>query len=339
MIVHCPGPGARCGRSSARVKCPFVMKLGALEIEPAVLLAPMAGVTDSPFRSVARGLGCPAVFTEMVSSEGIIREQPGSLRLLGFGPDEHPVIAQIFGGRPESMAEAARRCQALGFDAVDINMGCPVKKVIRNGAGAALMREPQNAARIVAAVRRAVSIPVLAKLRSGWSPDEINAVDLARRLADRGLDAVTVHPRTRNQFYSGSADWRVIARVAAAVDLPVVGNGDLRTQADAQRMREQTGCAGVMVGRAARGNPWLPGRMAGLRDDPPGREEIYRVFCIHLQKMIDWTGSPGRAVMRMRKHAVWYTRGVEGAAALRRGLRHLHTAAEMKRAMAALLCS
>lgn len=315
------------------------MKLGALEIEPAVLLAPMAGVTDSPFRSVARGLGCPAVFTEMVSSEGIIREQPGSLRLLGFGPDEHPVIAQIFGGRPESMAEAARRCQALGFDAVDINMGCPVKKVIRNGAGAALMREPQNAARIVAAVRRAVSIPVLAKLRSGWSPDEINAVDLARRLADRGLDAVTVHPRTRNQFYSGSADWRVIARVAAAVDLPVVGNGDLRTQADAQRMREQTGCAGVMVGRAARGNPWLPGRMAGLRDDPPGREEIYRVFCIHLQKMIDWTGSPGRAVMRMRKHAVWYTRGVEGAAALRRGLRHLHTAAEMKRAMAALLCS
>ncbi len=337
MFGHHPFLQARCGRPVARVECPFVMKLGALEIEPAVLLAPMAGITDSPFRSVARGLGCPAVFTEMVSCEGIIRGQAGSLRLLGFGSDEHPVVAQIFGSRPESMARAARRCQELGFDAVDLNMGCPVKKVIKSGAGAALMREPENAARIAAAVRRAVSIPVLAKLRSGWSPDEINAVDLARRLAGCGLDAVTVHPRTRNQFYSGSADWRVIAQVAAAVDLPVVGNGDLRTRADAERMREQTGCAGVMVGRAALGNPWLLGSMAGLRDDAPDREEILRVFCIHLEKMIDWMGSPRRAVMRMRKHAVWYTRGIDGAAALRRGLKHLTTPAEMQRAMAALL--
>jgi tRNA-dihydrouridine synthase B len=339
MFGHHPVLQARCGLSGARVEWPFVMKLCRLAIEPAVLLAPMAGVTDSPFRSVVRGLGCPAVFTEMVSSEGIIRRQAGSLRLLGFGPDEHPVIAQIFGSRPESMAQAARSCQELGFDAVDLNMGCPVKKVIKSGAGAALMREPQKAARIAAAVRRAVSIPVLAKLRSGWSPDDINAVDLARRLADCGLDAVTVHPRTRNQFYSGSADWRVIAQVAAAVDLPVVGNGDLRTRADAERMREQTGCAGVMVGRAVRGNPWLPGHMAGLPGGPPGPDEIYRVFCIHLQKMIDFVGAPSPAVMRMRKHAVWYTRGVEGAAALRRGLKDLHTAAEMKRAMAALLCS
>jgi tRNA-dihydrouridine synthase B len=313
------------------------MKLGALAIEPAVLLAPMAGITDSPFRSLARELGCPAVVTEMVSSEGIIRGQAGSTRLLFFGPGEHPIIAQIFGSRPESMAEAARRCQELGFDAVDINMGCPVKKVVKSGAGAALMRDPQNAARIVAAVRRAVSLPVSAKLRSGWSPEEINAADLARRLADCGLDAVTVHPRTRNQFYSGSADWRVIARVAAAVKIPVVGNGDLRTKADAGRMREQTGCAGVMVGRAALGNPWLLGSTAGRPGGPPGREEIHRVFCIHLQKMIDWMGSPGRAVMRMRKHAVWYTRGVEGAAALRRGLKDLNTPAEMERAMAALL--
>jgi nifR3 family TIM-barrel protein len=235
------------------------------------------------------------------------------------------------------MAEAARRCQDLGFDAVDINMGCPVKKVIRSGSGAALMRDEENAAKVATAVRRAVCVPVTAKLRSGWSPEEQNAVDLARRLADCGLDALTVHPRTRNQFYSGSADWRIIARVAAAVDLPVIGNGDLRTPEDAKRMLEQTGCAGVMVGRAALGNPWLPGQMAGLRSDPPDREEIHRVFCIHLQKMIDLTGSPTRAVMRMRKHAVWYTRGIDGAAALRRGLRHLNTPAEMKRAMASLL--
>jgi len=314
-----------------------MLKLGSLEIEPAVLLAPMAGITDSPFRLIARQLGCPAVVTEMVSAEGIIRDQGGSMRLLGFEPGEHPVIAQIFGSRPESMAEAARRCQDLGFDAVDINMGCPVKKVIRSGSGAALMRDEENAAKVVTAVRRAVSLPVTAKLRSGWSPQEQNAVDLARRLADCGLDALTVHPRTRNQFYSGSADWRVIAAVASAVKLPVVGNGDLRTPEDAERMLGQTGCAGVMVGRAALGNPWLPGRMAGLRDDPPGREEILRVFCIHLEKMIDWMGSPRRAVMRMRKHAVWYTRGIDGAAALRRGLKHLTTPAGMQRAMAGLL--
>jgi len=313
------------------------MKLGTTAIEPAVFLAPMAGITDSPFRLIARELGCPAVVTEMVSAEGIIRDQDGSMRLLGFEPGEHPVIAQIFGSRPESMAEAARRCQDLGFDAVDINMGCPVKKVIRSGSGAALMRDEDNAVRVADAVRRAVSVPVTAKLRSGWSPGEQNAVDLARRLADCGLDALTVHPRTRNQFYSGSADWQVIARVAAEVDLPVVGNGDLRTPEDAKRMLQQTGCCGVMVGRAALGNPWLPGRMAGLREDPPGREEIHRVFCIHLEKMIDWMGSPRRAVMRMRKHAVWYTRGIDGAAALRRGLKHLTTPAEMQRAMAALL--
>jgi nifR3 family TIM-barrel protein len=313
------------------------MKLGALSIEPAVLLAPMAGITDSPFRGLARELGCPAVVTEMVSSEGIIRDQGGSMRLLSFGPGEHPVIAQIFGSRPESMAEAARRCQDLGFDAVDINMGCPVKKVIRSGSGAALMRDEENAAKVVSAIRRAVSLPVTAKLRSGWSPEEQNAVDLACRLADCGLDALIVHPRTRNQFYSGSADWQVIARVVEAVNLPVVGNGDLRTPEDAKRMFQQTGCAGVMVGRAALGNPWLPGRMAGLQSGPPGREEIHRVFCIHLQKMIDLLGSPTRAVMRMRKHAIWYTRGIDGAAALRRGLKHLNTPAEMKRAMAALL--
>jgi nifR3 family TIM-barrel protein len=313
------------------------MKLGALSIEPAVLLAPMAGITDSPFRGLARELGCPAVVTEMVSSEGIIRDQGGSMRLLSFGPGEHPVIAQIFGSRRESMAEAARRCQDLGFDAVDINMGCPVKKVIRSGSGAALMRDEENAAKVVSAIRRAVSLPVTAKLRSGWSPEEQNAVDLACRLADCGLDALIVHPRTRNQFYSGSADWQVIARVVEAVNLPVVGNGDLRTPEDAKRMFQQTGCAGVMVGRAALGNPWLPGRMAGLGSGPPDREEIHRVFCIHLQKMIDLLGSPTRAVMRMRKHAVWYTRGIDGAAALRRGLKHLNTPAEMKRAMAALL--
>lgn len=318
------------------------MRIGDLQIDPAVMLAPMAGVTDSPYRSVARALGCPAVVTEMVSSEGLVRSGRGSLELLSFGDDELPVFAQIFGHRPQAMAEAARFCAGLGFSGLDINMGCPVRKVVRTGAGAALLREPQKAARLLAEVRRATPLPVTAKIRSGWSPDEINAVEVAQRLADAGANALVVHARTRSQFYQGRADWNLIADVAAAVAIPVIGNGDLQQADDAARMREQTGCAGVMVGRAALGNPWLPAAMAAVLagrrpPPPPGPDEIARVLCIHLQKMIDWVGEEQRAVRRMRKHLVWYTRGIHGAARLRRLLPGLHTAAHMRQALDGLV--
>jgi len=318
------------------------MRIGDLQIDPAVVLAPMAGVTDSPYRSVARALGCPAVVTEMVSSEGLVRSGRGSLALLSFGADEQPVLAQIFGHRPEAMAEAARTCAASGFAGIDINMGCPVRKVVRSGAGAALLREPQKAARLLAAVRRVTPVPVTAKIRSGWTPEEINAVEVAQRLADAGADALVVHARTRSQFYQGRADWSLIAEVAANVAIPVIGNGDLRQPGDAARMRDETGCAGVMVGRAALGDPWLPGAMAAVLagrrpPPPPGPDEIARVLCIHLQKMIDWVGEERRAVQRMRKHLVWYTRGIEGAARLRRLLPGLHTAEHMRQALDGLV--
>ena len=319
------------------------MKIASLEIDPPVVLAPMAGISDSPFRCSARRLGCPAVTTEMVSAEGLVRRGRRTLELLTLQPEEHPITAQIFGRNPASMAEAARLCAGLGFDAIDINMGCPVKKVTRHGAGAALMRDPDSAAGLVAAVVRAVSLPVSVKLRAGWSAAEKNVVELGRMLADSGASALTVHPRTRSQGYSGAADWELIKQVVAAVSVPVIGNGDLKLVADGRRMLDQTGCAGVMLGRAALGDPWLPGAMArhisGARPQgyPPSAAQRFEVFCIHLQKVIDLLGSERRAVLRMRKHLVWYTRGLAGAAELRRKIVRMETATEMTAALGELL--
>lgn len=296
----------------------------------------MAGVTDSPFRSLARSLGCPAVVTEMVSAEGIVRNGRGSLELLAFESREHPIFVQLFGHDPAVMAEAAATCAELGFDGVDVNLGCPVKKVVCRGAGVALMRDPDRAAQIVAAIRRAVSLPVTAKLRAGWSPSEINLVAVSLRLVDAGVDAITVHPRTRNQFYSGLADWSLIREVVRVVRVPVIGNGDLRRPEDAAAMIQQTGCAGVMVGRAALGNPWLPAAMAGV-PYPPDAEQRLRGFKTHLSKMIALLDSEPRAVSRMRKHLNWYSRGLPGAANLRRNLSRMLTAEDLDQAFRSLL--
>jgi len=315
------------------------MQIAKLSISPPVIMAPMAGVTDAPFRQVLRRLGCPAVVTEMVSSEGIVRRGKGSLDLLRFERQERPLIAQLFGSKPEVMAQAARACLDSGFDAIDLNMGCPVKKVVKNGAGAALMRDPERATAIVAAVRRACDLPLTVKLRSGWSAGEINAVELGRRLEQEGVDAITLHPRPRAAFLSGPADWNLIAGLVDAVEVPVIGNGDLAMPEDGRRMMTETGCAGVMPGRAAMGNPWLPGAMADVlagREPagyPPSPDERREVFCIHLQKMIDWLGSERRAVLRMRKQLVWYIRGLDKAAGLRRKLFRIDTAEEMTAAL------
>jgi tRNA-dihydrouridine synthase B len=319
------------------------MKIGSLRIEPPLLLAPMAGVTDSPFRWVARRLGCPAVTTEMVSAEGLLRGGKGSLELLEFDPAERPLIVQLFGHQPERVAEAARVCEQKGFDAVDINMGCPVKKVVRHGAGAALLRDPERAWSMVEAVRKATSLPITVKMRSGWSQDEIDLLPFARGLVEAGADGLILHPRTRAQFYSGRADWSWIAALAREVPVPVIGNGDIIKVADGRRMIEETGCAGVMVGRASQGNPWLVAAMARsltgvpIEDSGPGPEERLEVFCIHIKKMIDLLGSETRAVLRMRKHLVWYSRGLAGASVLRRKLFQMRSAREMTEALRSLL--
>ncbi len=312
------------------------MLIGQLLIEPAVFLAPLAGVSESPFRRLARELGCGSVVTEMISAEGLRRGQAGSVALLRYAPDEHPIFAQLFGNEPSALAEAARICERRGFDGIDINMGCPVPKVVRNGAGAALMRTPKLAAAIVSAIKRAVALPVTVKMRAGWSEREVTVVPFSRCLEQAGADALIVHPRARSQGYGGRADWSLITQVVQAVVLPVIGNGDLHSPTDGARMREQTGCAGIMIGRAALGNPWLFGALVG-RSYPPGPHERQRVFERHLQLQIEYLGSENKAVYTMRKHLIWYSRGLPGAGALRRELGRLLTPSQLRAAFAKLL--
>lgn len=307
------------------------MRIRTLTIDPPVLMAPMAGITDSPYRRILRRHGCPAVVTEMISAEGLIRRGAGSLALLEHHPEEHPILAQIFGARPGSMARAAALVAEWGFDGIDINMGCPVKKVVRTGAGAAMMRCPDLAAEVVSAVRATTDLPLTVKLRSGWSSDEINAIELARRVVDAGADAVVLHPRTRGQYYAGRADWDLIGELVQAVSVPVIGNGDVRTPADARAMRTTTGCAAVMVGRAAMGDPFLPAGLAG-GPYPPTTDQRVRAFCTHLDLVIAWLGSEQRAALRMRKHLIWYARGLPGVAGLRRELHRLERADQLKAA-------
>ncbi|MBW2702591.1 MAG: tRNA dihydrouridine synthase DusB [Deltaproteobacteria bacterium] len=312
-------------------------RIGNLTISPGVLMAPMAGITDSPFRRVLKSLGCPAVVTEMVSAEGLIRQGIGTLTLLDYAPEEKPIIVQLFGSKPDSMAEAARLVSQHGFAAIDINMGCPVPKVVNKGAGAALMREPERAEALVRAVRQASDLPLSVKLRSGWDQTERNVAEVARRLSGAGVDAFFVHPRTRAQAYQGQSDWSLIAETVRAVEQPVIGNGDLHSLADGKRMLDETGCAGLMVGRAALKDPWLPGLLAGVDMPYPATiDERNRVFCMHLDFMLACAGSEQRAVQRMRKHLAWYSQGLRGAAHLRRQLQHMDTADDMRQAFTQL---
>src|SRR5499427_7381320 len=228
-----------------------------LTIQPAAVLAPMAGVTDTLFRRVIRGLGgCGLLMTEFTSSEGITRSAAKTLRYLYFQPDEHPITAQLFGANPQVMAEAARMVEDHGFDAVDINLGCPAKKVVKCG-GSGLLRDLELLGEIFHAVRGAVRIPLTIKLRAGWDENSIVAVEVAKMAEAMGVEAVAVHPRTRVQGYSGAADWSIIAAVKQAVKIPVIGNGDINTPEDGERMFRETGCDAVMIGRAAATNPWI----------------------------------------------------------------------------------
>ncbi len=297
------------------------MQIGSVVCETPFVLAPLAGLTDSPMRRICRRRGASMVWTEMVSAEGLVRDGAKSHELLAFAEEERPIAFQIFGARPEAMAGAAASAAALRPDVIDINVGCPAKKVVRGGAGSALMREPALVREIASAVVEAAGRPVTAKIRSGWDADSLNAVEVAVALEECGVSAVAVHPRTRAQGFKGAADWSVIRDVANSVSIPVIGSGDVRTPEDALKMLETTGCDAVMIGRAAVGNPWLFQsaemlRRTGVAASPLTLAETLATAVEQLNLMVEAKGEH-RGVTEMRKHLVAYLRGFHGASHLR----------------------
>jgi nifR3 family TIM-barrel protein len=284
-----------------------------------LILAPLAGITDTVFRRLCRENGADVVVTEMVSAKGLLMHPARSMRLLAFDPSERPIGAQLFGAVPEEIGEAAAAVGELGFDFVDVNMGCPVRKVTSGGAGAALLSDPALCGRIVASAVRQSRIPVTAKIRSGFGTQTAIFLEVAGEAFAAGAAAVTLHPRTRCQMFSGHADWSHIARLKAAFpDRVVIGNGDVRLPGDAARMADETGCDAVMIGRAALGNPWIFREMAtGDRPaapaPPPGERRA--LVLRHGEEMFARHGAAG--IVEMRKHLAWYSRGCPGAAAFR----------------------
>jgi tRNA-dihydrouridine synthase B len=309
--------------------------LGPLTLRSRVILAPMAGISDRATRTLHRRLGAEIAWTEMISAEGLVRDDPKTYTCLDIVGEEAPVIVQIFGRDPEHMAEAARTCVAAGAEGVDVNMGCPVNKIVKNGCGVALMQDPGRAAAIIGAMAEAVpGAPVTAKFRAGISEDGRNAVEFAKALDAAGAAGVALHPRTRSQMFSEHSDWRLIAEVKREVGCAVIGSGDIATPADAVRMLEETGCDAVMIGRAAQGNPWLiaacDAAVAGqLPPPPPTLEEKCRTLLLHAEIAAALMGEH-HAVVEMRKHTGWYLRGERGAREARAKLSQLNTLGDLR---------
>jgi nifR3 family TIM-barrel protein len=302
----------------------MTVRLGSVDISPATVLAPMAGVTDTVFRRFIRNLGgCGLIMTEFTSADGILRaKDKKAKRYLHFYEDEHPISAQLFGSNPEVMAEAARMVEGLGFDLVDLNLGCPAKKVVKCNGGSGLLRDLPGIGRIFEAVRSAVTIPFTVKFRAGWNDQEIVCVELAKMAESCGLCAVALHARTREQGYSGNARWDWISAVKQAVKIPVIGNGDIRSPEDASAMVSQTGCDAVMIGRSAPSNPWIFRQIEQYAStgayDVPEESDRYEMIRTYFRMLIE-EGFPD-AEGKMKQFASWFTHGVPGGAALRKSI-------------------
>ncbi|MBR4344651.1 MAG: tRNA dihydrouridine synthase DusB [Lachnospiraceae bacterium] len=299
------------------------MKIGNIEAGR-VFLGPMAGVTDMPFRILCKEQGADLIYTEMVSAKGIHYNNSNTKDMLKVDERERPVAMQLFGSEPEIMAETAKRIEELNFDIFDINMGCPVPKVVNNGEGSALMKNPKLAGEIVSSIVKAVKKPVTIKIRKGFEAEDRNAPEFAHVLEESGASAIAVHGRTRAQYYSGKADWDIITEVKQKVRIPVIGNGDIFSPEDAKRMFEYTGCDAVMVARGVQGNPWLFRSIKSYLDKgektvKPSFEEVYEMIERHLLMLIELKGE-WTAVREMRKHVAWYTEGFPYSAGLRRDI-------------------
>lgn len=297
------------------------LKIGSVTLPNNLILAPMAGVTDLPFRLLCSRQGAGMCCMEMVSAKAILYQNKNTESLLEIHPDEGMLSLQLFGSDPKILSEMAKKIEDRPFAVLDINMGCPVPKVVNNGEGSALMKNPQLVEQIVSAVVKAVDKPVTVKIRKGFDEAHVNAVEIAKIAEAAGAAAVAVHGRTREQYYAGTADWDIIAKVKEAVSIPVIGNGDVTDGASAAALLEQTGCDGVMVGRAARGNPWIFSQIAAWLEDGtilprPDIEEVKQTILYHAQLQLTTKGEY-TAIREMRKHVSWYTSGYPNSARLR----------------------
>ena len=310
------------------------LKIGNVTLPNRYILGPMAGVTDLPFRVLCKEQGAGLLCMEMVSAKAILYNNKNTESLLEIHPDEQPVSLQFFGSDPKIMSEMAKRVEERPFDIMDINMGCPVPKVVRNGEGSALMKNPKLVYEIVSAMVKAIDKPVTVKIRKGFDDSCINAVEIAKIVEEAGAAAVAVHGRTREQYYSGQADWDIIRQVKEAVSIPVIGNGDVTSPQKAEELVKQTGCDGIMIARGAQGNPWIFSEMityeeTGTLPERPGKEEVRDMMLRHARLQLKYKGE-FIGIREMRKHVAWYTKGLKGAAKLREEINRVESYQELE---------
>lgn len=305
------------------------MKIGKIPVNGLCRLAPMAGISNIPFRLICKELGSSLTTSEEISAPGLIHNHRRTFEIADYLPEEKPIAMQLVGAKPHELAEAAKILEDRGADIVDLNMGCPVQKIIKTGAGSALMREPEKAVDVFRAIRKAIQIPFTIKIRGGWDISQVNAPEIARIAEAEGIDSIAVHPRTRSQQYSGFAPWEIIKLVVDAVKIPVTGNGDVKCYADAARMQDETGCQSVMIGRGALGKPWVFDREFETLSPAEQHQYKLRVIQRHFA-LIEEHMNERFSLVQMKKHAAWYTTGLTGAAKVRNTVFQLKSPEEVK---------